>query len=73
MKAMDILYTKKGSNDHTTWIKCGVLLVGKKDGSMRMRLDALPIPSSFDGWLLVKEHQSKREGEDTSIVDDVPF
>ena len=72
----DVLY-KRGENDGKgIWIKCGVVL-RKDNGKMSLKLDAVPVGSDFDGWMVISERRNNAQtGDQTPDFpsgQDVPF
>ena len=74
-------YTDKNGTEKTRWLKCGVVLE-KKDGSLSLKLEALPV-SGFNGWLNLWEPKAEKTstrapGKKTGtsfddMEDDIPF
>ena len=43
-------YTDSNGKECTNWVKCGGLLK-KDDGSLVLKLDAMPVGGDFEGWI----------------------
>ncbi|GLI53969.1 hypothetical protein [Thermodesulfovibrio yellowstonii] len=55
--AKDSTVTEEG--EKVKWIRVGVLL--QKEKGYSVKIDCIPIGTSWDGWLTVKERTEKNE------------
>ncbi|MEJ5226851.1 hypothetical protein [Thermodesulfovibrio sp.] len=66
MKVYDLLAkvdsTVTENGEKAKWAKIGVLL--EKEKGFSIKLDCIPISSSWDGWLTVKERKEKEQTEE---------
>jgi hypothetical protein len=74
MTVYDVLYKRGEHQGRGIWIKCGVVLQ-KPDGKMSLKLDAVPVGSEFDGWLVISERRQEHNNgnQPDYLAGDVPF
>ncbi len=74
MTVYDVLYKRGEHQGRGIWIKCGVVLQ-KPDGKMSLKLDAVPVGTDFDGWLVISERRQEHgNGHQPDYpAEDVPF
>lgn len=63
MKVFDLIAkvdaTATENGEKAKWLKVGVLI--EKDKKLSVKIDAIPIGTQWDGWLAVKERETKEK------------
>lgn len=67
-KVKDVLaangeYVDQQGQQKTRWIRVGTMLKNDQSGQTAIKMDCLPIGAEFDGWLVLKDPQQPRDGE----------
>lgn len=66
MKVYDLIAkvdsTATENGEKAKWLRVGVLV--EKDKKLSIKLDCIPLGTSWDGWLVVKEKEKKEKDEE---------